>query len=97
MVPDTRAALGTHALRPLSTPTSLSVRVDAAGQPLAVKRGRWSSPRAVARVQDRWRIDDEWWRERPVSRLYYTVVLEGDLLLTLYHDLLTDAWFEQRG
>lgn len=51
----------------------------------------------MVRVQDRWRIDDEWWREHPISRLYYTVVLEDDTLLTLYHDLLADAWFEQRG
>ncbi len=89
--------MGARALRPLSTPASIWVRVDAAGHPLAVKKGRWSKPREVVRVQDRWRIDDEWWHERPISRLYYTVVLDGDILLTIYHDLLTDAWLEQRG
>lgn len=97
MVAYPRAPLGARALRPLSTPTSLWVGADAAARPLAVRKGRWSRPRAVARVQDHWRIDDEWWRDRPISRLYYTVVLEGDILLTLYHDLLTDTWFEQRG
>ncbi len=97
MVSDSRASLGSRALRHLSTPTSIQVRADAAGQPLAVKRGRWAGPRAVIRVQDRWRIDDEWWRERPISRLYYTVVLEGDQLLTIYQDLLSGVWFEQRG
>jgi len=51
----------------------------------------------VARVQDRWRIDDEWWRERPISRLYYTLLLDNGVPLTVYHDLVTDEWFEQSG
>jgi hypothetical protein len=56
----------------------------------------------VASVQDRWRLDDEWWRERPISRLYHALVLEDGTLLTVYHDLSHDeeegpAWFEQRG
>jgi hypothetical protein len=57
------------------------------------RRGRLYS---VAQIQDCWRIDDEWWRERPVVRLYYTLRLEGDVLVTLYHDLITDTWHEQR-
>lgn len=97
MVSYPRAPLGARALRPLSTPTSIWVRADAAGCPLTVRKGCWPKPRMVARVQDRWRIDDEWWRARPVSRLYYVVVLDDDILLTLYHDLVVDAWFEQRG
>ncbi len=97
MVSNPRASLGARALRPLSVPTSLWVRAGDAGQPLAVRKGRWPQPRAVVRIQDCWRVDDEWWRDRPISRLYYTVALDGDILLTLYHDLLAGAWFEQRG
>lgn len=77
-------------------PAPLSVRASAGGQPLAVRKQRWSQPRSVVRIQDCWRIDDEWWRESPISRLYYTVVLDGETLLTLYHDLVAGAWFEQR-
>ena len=51
----------------------------------------------MLRVQDCWRIDDEWWRERPIARLYDLVVLEGDQLLTIYHDLVGDDWHEQRS
>jgi hypothetical protein len=51
----------------------------------------------VAHVQDQWRIDDEWWRERPIARLYYLLLLDDGTLLTIYHDLLADAWFAQRG
>jgi hypothetical protein len=51
----------------------------------------------VLRVQDCWRIDDEWWRERPISRLYFTLRLEDETLATVYHDLIAESWHEQRG
>jgi hypothetical protein len=52
--------------------------------------------RAVSAVQDRWRIDDEWWRETPVSRLYYAVQLEGGRVVTVYADLVGGGWWLQR-
>jgi hypothetical protein len=52
--------------------------------------------RSVAAVQERWRIDDEWWRESPVSRLYYRLQLEGDRVITVYRDLDGGAWCLQR-
>jgi hypothetical protein len=63
---------------------------------VAVRKRGWPAPRAVRQLQDRWRIDDEWWRERPISRLYYTLLLDDGRLLTVYHDLLAETWFEQR-
>jgi hypothetical protein len=83
-------------LRALKTAAALEVEADAAGAPVAVRRAGWPRARAVRRVHDRWRVVDEWWRERRVERLYHAVELEGDLRLTLYHDLVGDAWFEQR-
>ena len=97
MVSRSRASLGAHTLRALNVPTRVIVDVDGGGQPVAVRRAEWPRPRAVARVQDCWRIDDEWWRERPISRLYYALLLDDDLLVTVYHDLITECWFEQRG
>ncbi len=97
MVSHPGAPLGAHSPRPLGTPKPIEVRADASGRPLAVRKGRWPGPRSVVCVQDCWRIDDEWWRERPISRLYFTVVLDDNILLTLYHDLHAGTWFEQRG
>jgi hypothetical protein len=59
----------------------------------------WSAagPRAVSAVQDRWRLDDEWWRERPISRLYHTLMLEDGTLVVVYRDLLVDEWYMQRA
>ena len=64
---------------------------------MTVRRRDWPTPRTVSRVQDIWRIDDEWWRERPISRLYYLLLLDPDTLLTIFHDLVTDTWYEQRA
>jgi hypothetical protein len=52
--------------------------------------------RAVACIQDRWRIDDEWWRERPVSRMYYQLQLESGRVITIFHDLHGGSWCEQQ-
>jgi hypothetical protein len=52
--------------------------------------------RTVASIQDRWRIDDEWWREPAVSRMYYALQLEGDRVVTVYQDLAEGAWWLQR-
>lgn len=84
-------------LRPLNAPSPLRVQTDARGRIVSIWRHGRPTPRTIAAVQDRWRIDDEWWREHAVSRMYYAVVLGDGTFLTLYHDLITDAWFEQRS
>ena len=50
----------------------------------------------IASIQDRWRIDDEWWREMPVSRVYYQLQLESGRVTTVYRDLAGGGWWEQR-
>jgi hypothetical protein len=78
---------------PLNAPRPIEVEADAAGLPLAVMTpAGW---RRVERVQDVWRVDDEWWRTL-VSRRYFTLCLEGDALRTVFQDLMTGAWHAQR-
>ena len=97
MVPDPRASLGARELRRLNAPTPIRVRADPDGRPRAVRRRGRPESRRVVRAQDCWRIDDEWWRDRPISRLYHALLLDDGTLLTVYRDLLVaDAWFEQR-
>jgi len=62
------------------------------GEPQAVVLER--ERLAVAAVQDRWRIDDEWWRH-PISRLYFSLLLEDGRTLTIYRDLVTGRWSQQ--
>lgn len=89
--------MGAHTLRTLNGARSLIVQTDAAQQPVAVLRSGWRTPRAVVDIRDCWRIDDEWWRERPVSRVYYELLMGDGMLLTVYHDLVAGTWSEQRG
>ncbi len=96
MVAHSRATMGAYTLRPLNVAQPLAVKTGPAGQPLAVRRAGRQRWRAVLEVQDCWRIDDEWWRERPVSRLYHCLLLEDGGRLTVYHDLLSGSWLEQR-
>jgi hypothetical protein len=65
-------------------------------QPLRQAQDRPSPQRGeeVSEILDRWRIDDEWWRKE-ISRMYFQVLLEGGQLLTIFHDLIEEGWYEQ--
>ena len=84
-------------LRPLNAPSPLQVQMDSAGRIVSILRQGRLTPRTIAAVQDRWRIDDEWWREHAISRMYYELILDDGTRLTIYNDLITDMWFEQRS
>lgn len=94
MVKDSGAALRTHRLRPLARPQPLRVTTDSGGHPTAVMIE--GAMRPISSLQDRWRIDDEWWREPSVSRMYYELQLEGDRVVTVYQDLPGGTWWLQR-
>ena len=64
------------------------------GLPLAV---RLPNRQRMAAIEDRWRIDDEWWRAEPVSRIYYVVLLASGEKLVLYQDLVSGEWYKQGG
>lgn len=83
------------ALKPLGRPKTVTVRTDEGGEPVFV-RLPGKPARRVAVVRERWRIDDEWWRQT-ISRDYRTVVLDDGAVITLYRDLLDGGWYAQRG
>lgn len=89
-------------LRPLHTPSPVSVRTDDRGRPTAVRAKDTAAREAVSGrllevvgIREVWRIDDEWWRE-PISRLYFEVVLENGGRAVLYRDLVDGGWYQQR-
>ena len=94
MVEDTGAALHPDASKPVNTPEPVRVEEDASGLPLAVRLKR---RQRITVIEDRWRIDDEWWRKEPVSRLYYSVLLVTGEQLALYKDLVSGEWYRQGG
>jgi len=92
VVAHSRETARAHRLRPLNQPKPIHVEADEPGEPQAVVLGR--ERLAVAAVQDRWRIDDEWWRKE-VSRMYFRLLLEDGRVVTVYHGLLVDQWLQQ--
>jgi hypothetical protein len=79
--------------RPLNRPRPVRVEAGDDGRPVAV----YLSGRryAVEAVLETWRIDDEWWRQRPVSRLYFSLLLEDGRTATVFRDLMRGRWAQQ--
>ena len=92
MEADTKKAMGTNVSKPLNMPEALFVKEDPAGSPIAVKL---KQRHIIITVEDCWRIDDEWWRTKPVSRLYYAVILESGRRMILCKDLINKCWYQQ--
>lgn len=82
-------------LKPLGRPRPVTVRIDEHGEPTHV-RLPGKPARRVEAIRERWRIDDEWWREL-ISREYLAVVLDDGRMLTLYRDLSDGSWYVQKG
>ena len=92
MVENTGKTLRADTYKPVNTPEALQIEEDASGLPIAVRLKR---RQAVISIEDRWRIDDEWWRAEPLARLYYNVLLASGQRLVLYKDLVDGGWYQQ--
>jgi hypothetical protein len=69
------------------------VEPDEAGRPRAL----YVSGRrlGIAALLESWRIDDEWWRPRAVSRRYWRVSLKDGRVVDVYCDLVSGRWARQ--
>ena len=95
MVQNTRETPGPGSLRPLNLPIPISVEEDDDGRPLAVyQKGRNTK---IASIDDLWRIDEEWWREKPIARMYYQLTAQGGGRLIVFQGLADGNWYRQRG
>jgi hypothetical protein len=92
VVQDPGKTLHAVTCKPVNTPEPVPVAEDGSGLPLAVRCPRRQT---VVAVEDRWRLDDEWWRQEPVSRLYYAALLASGERLVLYKDLTGGGWYRQ--
>jgi hypothetical protein len=48
----------------------------------------------VIQVEDRWRINDNWWRTE-IHREYWQLTLEDGRPLVVFHDLIGGGWYRQ--
>lgn len=71
----------------------IEVVQDADGAPLSF---RWEGRRhGVCVLSNAWRVDVAWWSDRR-WRAYYKLTTDTGLLVAVYRDLLTEAWYLQR-
>ena len=91
MVQDSGASSRAHQLRPMNQPRPLQVLVTNGRPDTVIKH---THRLAVVQIRDSWQIEDEWWRQ-PVRRHYFCLLLEDDILRTVYHDLAADTWHTQ--
>jgi len=92
MVADTGKTLHADTLKPVNLPEFLPVEENARSEPVAVKLGRRL---LVDAIEDVWRVDDEWWRPRKLSRLYYAIILGSGRRLVVFKDLVESRWYHQ--
>ena len=95
MVPNTGEKANVNSSRSLNAPSPLEIVIDSERLPAKIKiRDRWKS---VTGIQDIWRIDDEWWREEVISRMYYMCILKDEEAVVVFQDLTTNNWYRQFG
>jgi hypothetical protein len=92
MVENTGKTLRTGSLKPVSQPEPEKVEEYSAGRPVAL-RTKLRQP--IQAIDERWRIDDEWWRSEPISRMYYAVHLTSGQKLVIFKDLISGNWYRQ--
>ena len=94
MVKTSRTTSRPYQIRTLNKPYPLNVQLDEKGYPgLIQERQKWI---IIASIQDHWRVDDEWWRDYPISRIYYEAILEIGKRIIIYLDQTTETWYRIR-
>lgn len=87
---------GDRRIRPLNLPKPVGVDVDPEGRPLYVTLPD-RNPQMVIDLVKSWRVDEEWWREQPINRIYWQCVLANGQFLTIFNDLADGTWWRQRA
>ena len=78
---------------PLNVPREVHVVADEYGSPVSIwTRNR---QRRVTHIRNEWRIDDEWWRQE-IARRYFDLELGNGSIYTVFQDLISGNWYEQR-
>ena len=95
MVQNSRTAPGAGSLRPLNLPLPIVVEEDPQHRPMVLdQKGRKVK---VESIEDLWRIDEEWWRDRAIVRTYYELTVQGGRRIVVFRDQVDGRWYRQGG
>ena len=94
MFKNSRKKVLTNRIRPLNQPDKVQVRELFDQKPSIVfLNGKWHT---VCSIEDMWEVEDEWWRDAPINRRYYQVGFDIGLTITIFRDMISGFWYEQR-
>lgn len=80
---------------PIEVDTQNSANDDSAIYEMPIFFTWQNQKHPVVEITKTWRVDIDWWRER-VWRAYFKLRTETGLLVIIYQDLLSGAWYLQR-
>ena len=96
-IPERRAVLKTitdsSSQIPLYTPKR--VRFRAYEKHKLIKIGQ--TERRIQRILDHWVVQEDWWELKPLSRMYYRIILENGAIHKVFFDQVEQRWFQQPG
>lgn len=72
-------------------PKPVSVAVHDDGLP------RMVDGRHVAKVCERWKVEDDWWKKHPINRCYYELIVGEGHNVVVYLDRVDGSWSKQRA
>ncbi len=80
--------------RLFSPPRKARVRIGDEGLPTSLFwQGRWQA----ARVSNRWRLEDDWWRQGgEIVREYFRLRTESGLVCVVFRDEVAGEWYLER-
>ena len=63
------------------------------------RRSRVSQMHTVQSVDDRWKVNDEWWRgeEQEIERMYFSLLMTNGHRVIVYRDMKQDGWYRQNS
>jgi hypothetical protein len=91
MVQNTGKALHAETCKPLNLPEQITVE-EKNGLPYALRE---KCRKLITSIDDMWRVDDEWWRQEPLSRLYFAVTLASGHRPVIFKNLQDNHWYRQ--
>ena len=93
MVQNSRKTSSFNYLRAINTPIPIVVKESPKKLPKSLVINGYI--KNIALISDIWEISDEWWRSKPISRLYYQTITQEGRQITIFNDLIDNQWYQQ--
>ena len=72
-------------------PMPCKVQENAEQRPVAVTL--FGQQLEVESIEERWEDEEDWWKDNPLVRVTYQVVLADGRRLTIFKNMLTGGWY----